>query len=93
MEDAKLLVELLVFAAGLAGTWAVLRLKSKEHDTRIAEAEKKVTELDKAVAVLASRQDDHGNRIEAFTTAIEQMEQRIVAQVKQLFEAFSRGQK
>ncbi len=72
---------------GAIGAWAVMRDKVKRIDV----IEPDIAGLKTAVAVLQSKQDDHGNRIDGFTEAIQAMERRIVEQVKQLFEAFNKG--
>ena len=72
---------------GVVGTWAVMRDKVKRIDV----IEPDIATLKTAVAVIQSKQADHGDRIEGFTDAIKAMETRIVEQVKQLFEAFNKG--
>ena len=72
---------------GAIGAWAVMRDKVKRIDV----IEPDIATLKTAVAVIQSKQADHGARIEGFTDAIKAMEQRIVEQVKQLFEAFNKG--
>lgn len=72
---------------GAIGAWAVMRDKVKRIDV----IEPTLADLKTDVAVFRSKQEDHGARIEGFTDAIKAMEQRIVEQVKQLFEAFNKG--
>ena len=72
---------------GTIGAWAVMRDKVKRIDV----IEPDTATLKTAVAVIQSKQADHGDRIEGFTDAIKAMETRIVEQVKQLFEAFNKG--
>ena len=72
---------------GAIGAWSVMRDKVKRIDV----IEPDIATLKTAVAVIQSKQADHGDRIEGFTDAIKAMETRIVEQVKQLFEAFNKG--
>jgi len=87
VDDLKFWIALLGAVVGPVGAWAVMREKVQ----RIDHIEPDIASLKTAVAVLQSKQDDHGNRIDGFTEAIQQMEKRIVEQVKQLFEAFNKG--
>lgn len=89
MDDPRFLFGVLLALIAPIGTWAVMREKTKRIDI----IEPQISELKTEIAVLKSKQDDHGSRIEGFTSAIEAMEKRIVDQVRQLFEAFTRGQK
>jgi hypothetical protein len=88
VEDIKFWLTLLGGPVlGAVSAWAVMLDKVQ----RIDHIEPEIAFLKTAVAVLQSKQDDHGNRIDGFTDAIQQMEKRIVEQVKQLFEAFTKG--
>ena len=87
-DDLKFWIALVLLPMlGVVGTWAVMRDKVKRIDV----IEPDIATLKTAVAVIQSKQADHGDRIEGFTDAIKAMETRIVEQVKQLFEAFNKG--
>lgn len=88
-EELKFWFAVLGAIVGPIGVFAVMRDKVKRIDV----IEPDIASLKTAVAVLQSKQEDHGTRIEGFTEAIQAMEKRIVEQVRQLFEAFSRGSK
>jgi len=87
VDDLKFWIALLGAIVGPIGTWAVMREKVRKIDT----IEPDIAQLKTDIAVIQSKQADHGSRIEGFTEAIKAMEQRIVEQVKQLFEAFNKG--
>lgn len=87
MEEAKFWLAIAAAIVGPIGTWAVMREKVKRIDV----IEPEIALIKTAVAVLQSKQEDHGTRIDGFTEAIQAMEKRIVEQVRQLFEAFTRG--
>lgn len=90
MEDPKLLTLLtLIFSAGIS--WGVVKYQSGSNVKRVEAVEKDAQDLKIEVAVLKSKQEDHGSRMDQFVSALEAMEARIIARMKELFEAIKRN--
>jgi len=86
--------EILAFVVpllALAGSWAVVKYQSSSHEGRVKNVEDETQALKIEVAVLKSKQEDHGSRMDQFVSALEAMEDRIIARMTQLFEAIKRN--
>jgi hypothetical protein len=88
VDDPKLWA-LLIPLLAVAGTWGVLKYQSASHETRVKTVEDETQGLKIEVAVLKSRMEDHGSRMDTFTEALAAMEDRIIARITQLFDALS----
>lgn len=86
MEDPKVLLALLIPLLAVAGTWGVLKYQSSSHESRVKSVEEETQGLKTEVAVLKSRMEDHHSRMDQFMSALEAMEDRIIARMTQLFE-------